>query len=1172
MKTRIASLSCVAWLLLVAASFNAAQAATEDSYVGAIDWSRFTPAENPADTDAIKSRLNSWLNGSNIEENGSLVNANIIHDDYMATFQFNLRSYLAFSLADRTIPQSAAFNLAIMYDALVDLNFSAPPYQSPGGTMYMDGSATPYYPQGTQWSTYRFDIFYCVDAFTRLLGLDTLASTGGLTWERLRATRLQNMQARHSDGHLYAAGEWDAYSGKEQLAAQQFADVYLLKWLISQGELSTVTSWKFPTPTRVDSEDASISYTGSHDDYTGSLWYNNAISLVGTTNGYAQFTFSGPSVKWIGMKQFNLGIANVYLDGVLAQAGIDTYTPGAVNGVELFNRTGLESRSHTIKVVVTANKNAQSTGARIPVDYFEYLAHDSGKWEPEIAAFEQKDRTNPPPQGALLFIGSSTITLWSTLAQDFPEQPVINRGFGGSQIVDSTYFAERIIFPYYPQMVLLRAGANDLAAGKTPQQVFADFQEFEAKVHSNLPEAEIVFISLSPTIARWNQADEEKEVNTMIEQFIRFKPGLQYIETYDIPLGPNGQPRPELFLADGLHFNAAGYQLLAERVRPYLSPPAIRVDGNNASVTYSGVYDDYAGSQWHNNTMRLIAAANGYAQFTFAGTSIKWIGMKQFNLGIADVYLDGVRIQAAIDAYTPGTINGVELFSRTGLADTLHTIRIVETGAKNPSSTGLRIPVDYFECVSESGVVANNDTYGTLEDSALIVAAPGVIGNDTDAEGDPLSAVLVSSPGHGTLALNSNGSFTYTPTANYSGPDNFSYKASDGDIDSNVANVDFTITSVNDSPTLNLLSDLTINEGAGLQTVNLSGITAGGGESQVLTVSASSSNPGLIPNPSVSYASPNTTGSIGFSPVPNANGTATISVQVTDAGGTATGGIDTITRTFLVTVIPVGTSPTSATFLGKDTTTQGNWRGFYGADGYNVINFKVNYPSYATATPSGQADHTWASSTSDVRALSKPAATTDRIASCWYAYKTFTVNLNLTDGLTHRVALYCLDWDTTARSQTIEILDASNNAVLNSQSVTAFNGGQYLVWNIRGHVLIRLTKTGSLNAVLSGIFFDPTPAPAFALSKSAVTSSSDLSPQIHSVRLSNGQFEGTLEGDPNQNYLIQASTDLINWVTISNSLPGRGLIDSEAGNFKQRFYRLIPSGNAPQENDDVDVK
>ena len=197
-------------------------------------------------------------------------------------------------------------------------------------------------------------------------------------------------------------------------------------------------------------------------------------------------------------------------------------------------------------------------------------AHDFGKWEKEIAAYEQIDRTNPPPADALLFIGSSTIRLWKTLAQDFPGHRVINRGFGGSEIVDSTHFADRVILPYKPRMVLLRAGGNDLNAGKSPEQVFADFKEFVAKIHSKLPRTEIVFISLSPSIARWKQADKEKAVNTMIEEYIRQTPRLKYIETYPMPLGADGQPRAELFVADKLHFNAEGYKLLAEIVRPHL--------------------------------------------------------------------------------------------------------------------------------------------------------------------------------------------------------------------------------------------------------------------------------------------------------------------------------------------------------------------------------------------------------------------------------------------------------------------------------------------------------------------------------------------------------------------------------------------------------------------------
>jgi len=196
--------------------------------------------------------------------------------------------------------------------------------------------------------------------------------------------------------------------------------------------------------------------------------------------------------------------------------------------------------------------------------------HDFARWESEIAAFEQSDRTNPPPHDAILFIGSSTIRMWKSLPQDFPGEQVINRGFGGSEIADSTHFAERIVFPYQPRRVFLRAGGNDIHAGKSPEQVFSDFKDFVSKIHSKLPQTDVVFISLCPSVARWEQAGKEKKLNSMVEEYARTMPHLKYIETYSISLAPDGKPRPELFLQDKLHFNAEGYKLLAASVRPFL--------------------------------------------------------------------------------------------------------------------------------------------------------------------------------------------------------------------------------------------------------------------------------------------------------------------------------------------------------------------------------------------------------------------------------------------------------------------------------------------------------------------------------------------------------------------------------------------------------------------------
>ena len=197
-------------------------------------------------------------------------------------------------------------------------------------------------------------------------------------------------------------------------------------------------------------------------------------------------------------------------------------------------------------------------------------AHDFARWEKDVAAFEAADRVNPPPKGGLLFVGSSTIVLWKTLREDFPNQPIVNRGFGGNQIVDSTHFADRMIFPYEPRMIFLRAGGNDIHAGKSAERVFADFQAFVATVRARLPKTEIAFIGLAPAIARWEERDETKKLNALVAAWATQTPGVRYIDAAGITLDARGQPRPDVFVDDKLHFNAEGYRLLAERVRPHI--------------------------------------------------------------------------------------------------------------------------------------------------------------------------------------------------------------------------------------------------------------------------------------------------------------------------------------------------------------------------------------------------------------------------------------------------------------------------------------------------------------------------------------------------------------------------------------------------------------------------
>jgi hypothetical protein len=196
--------------------------------------------------------------------------------------------------------------------------------------------------------------------------------------------------------------------------------------------------------------------------------------------------------------------------------------------------------------------------------------HDFARWEKAIQAFEAAERANPSPQGAALFTGSSTITLWKNLAEDFPAVTVINRGFGGCQIEDCTYFAERYIFPVEPRFVVLAAGTNDIHTGKSPRRVYDDFVAFAEKIHAALPETQIVFVSLNPRISRWSERDACRAVNVLAKRYAFWRPWIDYVETYDMPLGEDGQPRPELFVPDNLHFSDAGNRLLAERIGPYL--------------------------------------------------------------------------------------------------------------------------------------------------------------------------------------------------------------------------------------------------------------------------------------------------------------------------------------------------------------------------------------------------------------------------------------------------------------------------------------------------------------------------------------------------------------------------------------------------------------------------
>ena len=190
-------------------------------------------------------------------------------------------------------------------------------------------------------------------------------------------------------------------------------------------------------------------------------------------------------------------------------------------------------------------------------------------WEQDMQRFEAADRQSPPPRGGVLFIGSSSIRFWDTLAADFPRVPVINRGFGGSELRDSTWYADRIIVPYAPRQILIYAGDNDLHAGRTPQQLRDDFRAFVQRVRRDLPDARIAYISTKPSPSRANLLPAQREANALV-QAEATRLGADYIDIFTPMLDAKGQPDEALFIDDRLHMNAAGYDIWQRVIAPYV--------------------------------------------------------------------------------------------------------------------------------------------------------------------------------------------------------------------------------------------------------------------------------------------------------------------------------------------------------------------------------------------------------------------------------------------------------------------------------------------------------------------------------------------------------------------------------------------------------------------------
>lgn len=204
--------------------------------------------------------------------------------------------------------------------------------------------------------------------------------------------------------------------------------------------------------------------------------------------------------------------------------------------------------------------------------YVLLASGDPTYWAGEIAAFERRDVSNPPPRDAVLFVGDDDVRLWDTLAFDMAPITTIARGFGGAQIAHVTYYIPRIVAPYRPRAVVLMAGEADMSdvRGRRPEDVLNDFKTFVAALRKAGVAAPVYFVSIHPQPMRRSRWFGAKRANALIADYIKATPGLHYIDVSTGLIDIDGEAKRDMFRWDGLSLNASGRKLLAERIKPVL--------------------------------------------------------------------------------------------------------------------------------------------------------------------------------------------------------------------------------------------------------------------------------------------------------------------------------------------------------------------------------------------------------------------------------------------------------------------------------------------------------------------------------------------------------------------------------------------------------------------------
>lgn len=199
------------------------------------------------------------------------------------------------------------------------------------------------------------------------------------------------------------------------------------------------------------------------------------------------------------------------------------------------------------------------------------LAIPVDRYESSIAAYESADKLKAPEGGGTLFLGSSTFTLWGRdLEREFARFHALNRGFGGSTISEVDHYLERICFPYRPRLILIYAGTNDIADGRSPDQVLKDFETLMAHLRGQLPNTRVAYVSMAMPPSRTQFERQYEEANSKLRQLCEAEPNLDYLDVSQLLLDDKGRPRENFYRDDRLHMKPSGYAVWTPVLRQYL--------------------------------------------------------------------------------------------------------------------------------------------------------------------------------------------------------------------------------------------------------------------------------------------------------------------------------------------------------------------------------------------------------------------------------------------------------------------------------------------------------------------------------------------------------------------------------------------------------------------------